>query len=339
MHQIESSDLGPDNKPKFQIAIIGSGPIGKLLVSFTKPHPRITYSQFEADKLPLRPSFGYGVGPQTLRAAEVIDEELGRQLREKCFLGPVWMNFYHGGNEDRLIQPVTVPESEGGLYGRLGRQELMDLLDSFVPAGHETLYDTKLETIVKPDGDDADDGLLELKFEDGSRTKANAVWGCDGMNSLCRRLLQGEAYEGLKYSGMLAFRGRVRAELVEKEVGRNFDKDTFMCLGVNGWCILVFPIDSGEFTNIAAFSVEPVHTKKGRDHVVALEEILSYFPGRNDRIDRLLRVSKPQPQPTHPPVFSPSPFLPKKNCAPFHCFNPRAGKPSKPDRRLFTTAS
>lgn len=119
---------------KYHVAIIGSGPIGKLLVSSVTPHPRIIYTQFEAESLPLRPSFGYGVGLQTLlHSARVLNPTLGRQLRERCIIGPVWMKFYHGGPEDCLIESVKVPN--GKVYGRLGRQELLHLLDSFAPVG------------------------------------------------------------------------------------------------------------------------------------------------------------------------------------------------------------
>lgn len=277
-------DQVPHNASKFHVAIIGSGPIGKLLASSVKPHPRIVFSQVEAENLPLRPSFGYGVGPQTLRAALAINEELGRQLREKCFLGPVWMNFYHGGDQDRLVESVKVPEPEGGLYGRLGRQELMTLLGSFAPPDLKVQYGKRLGSIR------LEKDLQHLVFQDGTEMQANAVWACDGMNSACRRLLQ-ENGEPPKYSGMLAFRGRVSAETVRDEVGGDFDKETFMFLGVKGWHILVFPIDNGEFTNIAAFCVEPIHVKKDRDHIVTEEELLAHFPGRNATVDRLLRVS------------------------------------------------
>lgn len=312
--QVDPQDAQDSLNPlprTFTVAVIGSGPIGKLLVAFATPHPRIRYAQYEAEKPPLRPSFGYGVGPQTLRAAAAIHPDLGRRLREKCFLGPVWMNFYHGGDEDRLVAEVEVAGafSRGEVYGRLGRQELMDLLDGFAPEGHEVQYGRRIESISSVvgaggggggGGGEGDGGGVELRFQDGACTRANAVWGVDGMNSMCRRLIiqqqqqqDGESKSNLdpQYFGMLAFRGRVPAELVAKEVGRDFDKETFMCLGVKGWCVLIFPIDSGEFINIAAFCEEPVYKKKGRDHVVTLDEILSHFPGRNERIDRLLRVS------------------------------------------------
>ncbi len=61
---------------KFRIAIIGSGPIGKLLACSSAPHPRIELVQYEAETLPLRPAVGYGIGPQTLLAARAANPVL-----------------------------------------------------------------------------------------------------------------------------------------------------------------------------------------------------------------------------------------------------------------------
>jgi hypothetical protein len=69
---------------KFRIAIIGSGPVGKLIIASVVSHPRIEYVQYEAETLPLRPSFGYGIGPQTLATTKkihpAISEGLYKQL-------------------------------------------------------------------------------------------------------------------------------------------------------------------------------------------------------------------------------------------------------------------
>ncbi len=101
---------------KFRIAIIGSGPIGKLLACSSSPHPRIELVQYEAEMPPLRPAFGYGIGPQTLRATSAINPVLGQRMREQCIISQIWMRWWHGGSEDRLIADVEVPEDK--LYGR-----------------------------------------------------------------------------------------------------------------------------------------------------------------------------------------------------------------------------
>jgi salicylate hydroxylase len=268
--------------PKYRIAIIGSGPIGKLLLSSVASHPRISYVTFESDTLPLRPSFGYGVGPQTLNAALRLNPTIGKELHEKCIITPVWMHFYHGGREEEL-PTIEVPSGE---YGRLGRQELLDLLDSYRPAGCETLYGKTLQSITK------EETGLKLVFQDGVEERVNAVYACDGMNSICRKYIQGQDFTPATYSGHVAFRGKIPSQKIEATIGKQFT-DTYMFIGVKRWHILIFPIAGGSMVNIAAFAMEDLQKKRGRNYKTSTEELLSYFPGANSTVQKLLRVFHP----------------------------------------------
>lgn len=272
---------------KFRIAIIGSGPIGKLLACSAAPHPRIEFTQYEADVLPLRPSFGYGIGPQTFHAAHVLNPAVGKRLYEESFKDTIWMRWWHGGEEDELIANVDI--IEGRVFGRLGREELMDLLDDMLPEGmskDDIQYGKRLVDVRKTGPQQ-----LELVFEDGSKDVANAVWAADGVNSFCRKLVQGESYRPPSYTGMLAYRGKVDAKRVTELVGESFSKETYMFIGVKGWHMLIFPIDHGKYVNIAAFCVEPEEKRFKRDEKVTLEQLLSYYPKRNSKVDALLKVS------------------------------------------------
>ncbi|UNI24669.1 hypothetical protein JDV02_010400 [Purpureocillium takamizusanense] len=271
---------------KFRIAIIGSGPIGKLLACSAATHPRIEIVQYEADVLPLRPSFGYGVGPQTLLAARVLNPELGRQLEETCYTSRTWMRAWHGGVEDRFVANVEVPE--GKVYGRVGRGELMELLDRALPEGRSTSdirYGKRLADVrhVGPQ-------QLELAFEDGTRASANAVWAADGVNSTCRKLVQGDSYRPPSYTGFLAFRGKVDTTKVAEAVGEPFSRESYSFVGAKGWHLLIFPIEDSTLTNVAAFCIEREQKKLSRASKVTMDELLGYFPGRNAKVDALLRL-------------------------------------------------
>ncbi|CRG89158.1 hypothetical protein PISL3812_06194 [Talaromyces islandicus] len=191
------------------------------------------FIQYEADGPPLRPSFGYGIGPQTLHTTKVLNPELGQRLEEHCLTGSVWMRWWHGGEEDRLIAEVEVPM--GRLYGRLGREELMELLDDSLPNRlnkRDIQYGKRLIEVNKIDGPDH---LLVLLFDDGSRDIVHAVWAADGVNSLCRRLVQRELYRPVVYTGMRAYRGKVDARKVAELVGKSFANETYCFIGVEGW--------------------------------------------------------------------------------------------------------
>ncbi|TGO89876.1 hypothetical protein BPOR_0089g00060 [Botrytis porri] len=241
--------------PKFRISVIGSGPIGKLLLSSVAAHPRIEYTQFEAETLPLRPAFGYGIGPQTLATTKRLNPAIYQELHGQCLADPVWMEFYHGGEEDNHLHTIRVPEGE--VFGRIGRDELMVMLDAFGPKDTPIQYGRKLKSVNK-----STDGELTLTFEDGGEDHANALWACDGMNSLCRKFVQGEDYIPAAYSGHVTFRGKVESSKIEAEIGKRFTTDTSMFLGIKGWHVLTFPIDGGKYVNIAAFSMEEVQKKR-----------------------------------------------------------------------------
>jgi salicylate hydroxylase len=268
---------------KFRIAIVGSGPIGKLLACSAPVHPRIELVQYEADTLPLRPSFGYGLGPQALTALKVANAELGGKIYDACILNPLWMRLYHGGDEERLIADSMMPE--GQTHGWIGRDELLELMDRNIPENVSPVQYGKQLTGVTQSGE-----LLELQFQDGVMHTANAIWACDGLNSLCRKVVQGSDYHPPVYSGKLCFRGKVPAQEVRAAIGDSFVQETYMFIGVDGWHILTFPIWGGDWVNVAAFASQPERKRVERDSKLTLEEVLSYFPGRNKTVDAFLQV-------------------------------------------------
>lgn len=273
--------------PKFRLAIVGSGPIGKLLASTAHlQHPRIEVLQYEGDTPPLRPGFGYGVGPQALRAYNVANEEVGRKIHDACILGPRWMKWWHSGAEDRMIEDVNVPE--GMLHGWIGRDELMETLGDSIPEALGPVRYGKTLTGVKK----TDAGLLELAFQDGTAETVNVIWACEGINSICRQVLQGSDYQPPAYSGMLCFRGKVPAATISAALGEQFAKEQVMFIGTKGWHVLTFPIAGGAFVNIATFAVEPEWKRMGREYKPTKEDILAYFPGRNKTVDAMINVSE-----------------------------------------------
>lgn len=78
------------------------------------------------------------------------------------------MNFWHGGAENKALPTIKVPEGE--VYGRIGREELLDLLDSFRPKDcPPTQYGKTLKLVTKESGE------LKLEFEDGTEERAKAL--------------------------------------------------------------------------------------------------------------------------------------------------------------------
>lgn len=269
--------------PKFRIAIIGSGPVGKLLACSSEPHHDVEIVQYESEKLPLRPSFGYGVGPQSLRAFKVANPQLGDKIHKSCIIARTFMRIYDAGEQDRLLAEPQMPDEM--VHGWIGRDELLELMDNNMPESVGPVQYGKLLTDVSKV-----DNMLRLTFQDGTEDVVNAVWGCDGLNSVCRKAFQGAEYQPPIYTGRLAFRGKVPSETVVSKIGQAFTEETYMFVGVEGWHILTFPIMGGTYINIAAFCVEPEYKRLGRDAKPTKEDILAYFPRRGRVADLVLQV-------------------------------------------------
>ncbi|KAK8096534.1 FAD/NAD(P)-binding domain-containing protein [Apiospora kogelbergensis] len=242
---------------KYRIAIIGSGPIGKLLACTADlSHPRIELVQYEAETPPLRPGFGYGLGPQVLCALRAADAALAAKLERACLLGPSWMKWWHSAAaEDCMLADVHMPDNMASkVHGWIGREALLELLDANMPTKAGPLKYGKQLTGIEEVGDS-----LELYFEDGTKDHVDAVFGCDGIHSA---------------------------------VGEEFVRGQYMFIGTKGWHVLVFPIEQGRSINIASFCFEPERQKNdlGRPPRPTKESILAYFPGRSERVDTLLNL-------------------------------------------------
>jgi salicylate hydroxylase len=133
---------------KIRIVIVGSCPNGKLILSSVAPHARVEYTQCEQEAFRLRPPFdiwtarsreifrprcviiGYGIGTQTLAATLRPNTTLGAEFRRQCITGSAWMNFWHGGAENRELPTIEVPEGE--FCRRVGSEDLLDYSIIFV---------------------------------------------------------------------------------------------------------------------------------------------------------------------------------------------------------------
>ncbi|KUJ16736.1 uncharacterized protein LY89DRAFT_585378 [Mollisia scopiformis] len=269
---------------RFRFAIIGSGPVGKLLIASVKQHPRIEYVQYEAETLSLRPSFGYGIGPQTFATVRILNPPIWKKILEQSFTSPYWMHFLHATDDNVKLPAVAVTE-ELGVYGRIGRQELMEMLDDFAPRDHEVKYGMRMKDVNRGEND-----RVKLSFEDGTEDVVDAVWTCDGMNSMGRKLIQGDAYESAEYSGIICFRAKVETGKVEAAVGEVLASKTHMFIGGSGYFVLIFPIFEAKYVNIVGFTRENEFKKRERAWKTQLSDMLAYFPGANRTLLKLLEL-------------------------------------------------
>ena len=90
---------------------------------------------------------------------------------------------------------------------------------------------------------------------------------------------------------MICFRGKVGTEKVAAAIGKELVSKTHMFIGGTGYFVLIFPIVRGKYGNIACFTHEKEHKKRGRDWKTGLGDMPAYFPEANPTLLKLLEVS------------------------------------------------
>ncbi|KAJ8064585.1 hypothetical protein OCU04_006913 [Sclerotinia nivalis] len=201
--------------------------------------------------------FGYGIGPGHLATRKRLNPAIGKGLHDQCLADPVLMESTMAGRKTTICIPSTFHREKS-----LGRSGGMNLwIRKKAKFGGEKQWQ------IKADGGDGDDD------------HASAFWACDGMYFLCRNFVQGENCIPAVYSSHMALRGKVV-----------FTTDISMFPGVKGWHMSTFSIDGGKYFNIAAFSMEEVRKKRGRNYVATTDELLIYFSGQT-KVQKTLTVS------------------------------------------------
>lgn len=278
-----SSADNPPRDEKFRIAIVGSGPIGRLLACSVAPHPCISYELFIGSE-PSEP-LQYSLGPEIFRALDILNPKLGGELGHVATLSDTWVNMYHGGDDDRFIETVKVPD--GRSHGNISYQQLSDLVNSHLPSHAKTRDAKKLKAIKK-----IEDNLVKLTLEDDSTSTVNAVWDCDAFNSICWRSLKGDEFKAADYSGTTCYRSKVSASKTATELSLDLTRETYVFVGVNGCYLQTSPVAGSEWIEVTAFTADQERVAKDADDRYQLQGVLSNFPNRGGKAAKLLQVSK-----------------------------------------------
>lgn len=93
-----------------------------------------------------------------------------------------------------------------------------------------------------------------LGFADGSEAEADLVVGCDGIRSVCRKLVfaSDDVIATPQFAGMVVYRGFIKMPVAEAVFGTESAHNRIIYLG-HGGHIIVFPMAQGTLVNISAF--------------------------------------------------------------------------------------
>ncbi|KAH7348591.1 putative salicylate hydroxylase [Rhexocercosporidium sp. MPI-PUGE-AT-0058] len=129
------------------------------------------------------------------------------------------------------------------------RAHFLDGLVGLIPKTVKVYFGKKAVDVVAND----QDGKMRVRFDDGEEVIADAVVGCDGIRSACRRILLGPDEKSAKavYSGKYAYRKVVDMKDAVKAVGAEVENRTIY--SGRGGHLLMFPIRAGKALNIVVF--------------------------------------------------------------------------------------
>jgi salicylate hydroxylase len=287
------STMGSVKQP-CSIAIIGAG-IGGIALAIGLLKQNVQCTIYEAAPKFDAVGAGIGLGPNALKAMELMDEKFSK-LYDEIKVGNT--------SPERIHEQIEILGAEEGFGTQRGwhggsvghpkftrssahRKALLEVMKSLIP--DETVKFNKRVLIASQEsGND-----IKLVFEDGERITVDAVVGCDGIKGISRRwVLESRFPEEVpaKYCNEYVYRGITSMENGKAIIGSYAEDARWFMIEGAGWAM--YPISGGSEVNIVAF-VQDKKPWKGEQAVkpVSREEMMLDFEGFDHRLKELLQVS------------------------------------------------
>jgi salicylate hydroxylase len=198
----------------------------------------------------------------------------------------VWYAFRNGQEEESNREEPIMEIASEIVHCNASRVQFLDGLVKLIPKSVKVEFGKKvIDVIPSADGK----GQMKIIFEGGLEREANAVIGCDGIRSACRRILLGQDSRAI-YSGKYAYRKVVNMEKAVEVVGEEV-RNRLIYLGKGGH-VLMFPIRRGEMLNVVAFKDGGEKEWADKRWVVPSdrEDLLEDFKGWNRKVRNILKV-------------------------------------------------
>ena len=276
------------------IAIIGAG-IGGIALAIGLLKQNVECTIYEAATKFDAVGAGIGLGPNALKAMELMDEKFAK-LYDGIKVGNT--------SPERVHEQIEILGAEEGFGitggwkgGSVGhpkftrssahRKALLEVMKSLIPEG--TVKFSKRVLSV----DQSSGRHVVLKFEDGESVLVDAVVGCDGIKGISRRwVLESRFPEEVpaKYCNEYVYRGMTSMQNAKNVIGTYAEDARWFMKDGAGWAM--YPISGGTEVNIVAF-IQDEQPWQGEQAVreVTREDMELEFEGFDHRLRGLLQVS------------------------------------------------
>jgi 2-polyprenyl-6-methoxyphenol hydroxylase-like FAD-dependent oxidoreductase len=235
-----------------KILIVGGG-IGGLTTALACQHFHLDYEVFEAAPQIREVGAGIWVPPnamQVMKRLGVSDAVLERGT----LLNSISVGGHRGEKWYSLPTSKVIPKFGFGTVA-IHRARLQSLL-------YQALDKNKVHTAKRLKNFEQDNNEITLHFEDGTKASGNCLIGADGLRSIVRQQLFGNA--PLRYSGQTCWRGIVKfrlpddvkgdmMELWGKSAGQRFAYSQVSENEVYYYATLATPADGKDPEEVKAF--------------------------------------------------------------------------------------
>jgi len=272
-------------EPAFSIAIIGSG-IGGIALAIGLLKQNVPCTIFESAPRFDAVGAGIGLGPNALRAMELMDEKFAK-MYDDIKVGNTSPDKLH---EQFGIMGAREGFPYGGSVGHpdftrssAHRKDLLEVMESLIPDG-TVAFNKRVSSI------DQIGQKVSLTFSDGEVVKFDAVIGCDGIKGMSRAaVLQSRYPEQVpaKYCHTYVYRGIAPMEEAKKRIG-NLAADAKWFMN-EGRGVAMYPISRGTEVNMVVF-IHDAKPWEGEQSAreISREEMVSEYETFDRGLKRLL---------------------------------------------------
>ncbi|KAF2712591.1 mannitol 1-phosphate dehydrogenase [Pleomassaria siparia CBS 279.74] len=251
------------------IAIIGGGLAGLALAVGLRKHG-VRFHIYEAVAALAEIGAGIAFGPNSTRALSLIDPGLIEAYKKHATFNEnrehddTFMSLRWGMDERKEagakagdlmfhLADIWYPEGARKLGVRtrscIHRARLLDALAGLLPADAIS-FGKSFESV-----EESSDGTVMLHFADGTTATASAVVGCDGIKSKAQKIVCGPSVQA-SWVGEYVWRAMVPKVEAEKALGVELARNGQIYCGYGAY-IVTYPVEHGDFTNMAAVYHEP----------------------------------------------------------------------------------
>ncbi|KAE9375639.1 FAD/NAD(P)-binding domain-containing protein [Stipitochalara longipes BDJ] len=253
---------------RIHIAIIGGGIGGLSLAIGLQKYPHVSFTIFESHSSYSEIGAGLGFTTNAHRAMACISPALYEKFKSiALFNGTEEKRGFalrhqigeEGPDEGKEIIEVQIPP--GLEQSSVHRNDFLNVLIGCLPGGGKSCVEFGKRLV---DVKEAEDEKLVCVFADGMSVNADAVVGCDGLNSVSRSFVFGKDSElsRPRFTGKIAYRAIVPMEKAVNAIGEKQARNRQMYLRHHGF-IITYAVAQGTLLNIVGFRTTGSETWEG----------------------------------------------------------------------------